>query len=106
MTTSQNRYDELEKIIYEEGIRIKAVHVHEDMDMMLIVLNNKRILQRSLGYTDRLKNASTKELRNYRLIAKGVGIHWPDLDEDLSLKGFLQEEVTQSIHQIKHSVVY
>lgn len=97
MITLENNYDEIEKIIYEEGLRIIAVHIHADLDMMLIVLNNKRTLQRSLSYTDRLKNASTDELTNYQLIAKGVGIHWPDIDEDLSLKGFLQEEMTQSL---------
>jgi len=104
MTTLENNYDELEKIIFEEGLRIKAVHVHKDLDMMLIVLNNKVILQRPLSYTKRLKNASLEQLTNYRLISKGVGIHWPDIDEDVSLKGFLKEEVTQSIHNLRHSI--
>jgi len=104
MTTLENKYDELEEIIYKEGLRIRAVHFHKDLDMMLIVLNNKRTLQRPLSYTKRLKKASLAELNNYRLIAKGVGIHWPDLDEDLSLKGFLREEITHSIHNIKQSM--
>ena len=104
MTISENKYDELEKIIYEEGLRIKAVHIHQDLNMMLFVLSNKKTIQRSLDYTEKLKNASPSELKNYKLIAKGVGIHWPDLDEDLSLKGFLKEEVTQSIHDIRQSI--
>lgn len=38
-------------------------------------------------------NASEEELKQYELIADGKGIHWPLLDEDLSLKGFLQAEI-------------
>jgi len=42
-----------------------------------------------------LAQASVENLNNYRLIADGVGIHWPDVDEDLSLKVFLKEELLQ-----------
>ncbi len=34
----------------------------------------------------KLKNVPAKKLLNFRLSANGTGIHWPDLDEDLSLK--------------------
>jgi len=44
-------------------------------------------------------------LNNYRLIGKGAGIHWPDVDEDLSLKGFLKEEIDRSIREIKNTLV-
>ena len=101
MNTFQNKYDELERIIYEDGLRIKALHFHQDIDLMVIVLNNKRVLLRPLSYTDRLKKATADQLQEYRLIANGVGVHWPQLDEDLSLKGFLKEEVTQSISDIR-----
>lgn len=40
-----------------------------------------------------MKNAAENELKQYELIAGGKGIHWPLLDEDLSLKGFLQAEI-------------
>jgi hypothetical protein len=39
----------------------------------------------------RLANANMMELNNYELIGKGIGIHWPLLDEDLSLKGILKD---------------
>ena len=58
---------------------------------MLIVLNNGKILRRASSKL--LKKATEEQLNDYRLIGKGVGLHWPQLDEDLSLKGFLQEEV-------------
>jgi len=93
MITFQNNYDTLEQIIFEKGLRIKAVHFHPDMDMMLIVLNNKKIIKRTISSSTRLSKATNDNLNNYQLIAGGVGIHWPDVDEDLSLKGFLEEEI-------------
>jgi hypothetical protein len=35
-------------------------------------------------------NASEKQLLNFQFIGGGTGIHWPELDEDLSLKGFIK----------------
>ena len=95
MNTFQNNYDTVEQIIFENGLRIKAVHFHVDMDLMLIVLNNKKVIQRNIASSPRLARATLENLKNYRLIAGGVGIHWPDVDEDLSLKGFIKEEILQ-----------
>lgn len=36
-----------------------------------------------------LRYASERKLSNWELVADGIGIHWKDLDEDLSLKGFI-----------------
>jgi len=36
-------------------------------------------------------------LFQYELIGDGIGIHWPLLDEDLSLKGFLQDELRRVV---------
>ena len=62
---------------------------------MLIVLNNKKVLTQKLSISKRLKSATESQLSNYRLISQGVGVHWPDVDEDLSLKGFLREEISR-----------
>ena len=95
MNTFQNNYDTIEQIIFEKGLRIKAVHFHKDMDLMLIVLNNKKVIQKTISSSPRLAQATNENLNNFRLIADGVGIHWPDVDEDLSLKGFIKEEILQ-----------
>jgi hypothetical protein len=55
------------------------------------------VLQQKLSAYPNLKNASSEQLQNYELIAQGTGIHWPQLDEDLSLKGFLQTELRNLI---------
>ncbi|MEO8148956.1 MAG: DUF2442 domain-containing protein [Bacteroidia bacterium] len=53
----------------------------------------------------RLKNAQPRNLENYELIAGGVGIHWPDLDEDLSVKGFIKEHIKKTKNFIRKNEV-
>lgn len=38
MSSFSNDYDSIEKLIYEDGLKIKALHFHPDLDLMLIVL--------------------------------------------------------------------
>jgi len=87
-----NRYDTLEQIIFEQGLRIAGVHCYPDMDLMLVILNNKKVLQRKISTSSRLSNATPEQLQNLQIIGGGIGVHWPDVDVDLSLKGFLKEE--------------
>jgi len=97
MDTLINNYDTLELLIYQEGIRIKEIDVHPDMDMLLIILNTGRILQEKLSKYPRLRNAPAASLKNYEFIGSGTGIHWPELDEDLSLKGFLRDTIKNQV---------
>ena len=62
---------------------------------MLIVLNNGSVLQRTLSFSQRLQQATLEQLSHYAFIGEGTGIHWPEVDEDLSLHGFLEEELLQ-----------
>ena len=89
----QHTVDPAHTLIAEHNLRIKALHFHPDLDLMLIVLNNGKTLSRNLSISSRLAAASIDQLQNYELMGKGKGIHWPDLDEDLSLRGFIQEEI-------------
>ncbi|MCB9351439.1 MAG: DUF2442 domain-containing protein [Lewinellaceae bacterium] len=59
---------------------------------MLVVLNNKKVLRRKISSSARLQLASKEQLQNLQLISGGIGVHWPDVDEDISLKGLLKEE--------------
>jgi hypothetical protein len=65
--------------------------------MLLILLNTGGVLQEPLSKYPRLQNATYTALKNYELIGKGTGIHWPELDEDLSLKGFLADAIKNQI---------
>jgi hypothetical protein len=46
-----------------------------------------------LDWFPRLRDANQDELGDWRLIGSGVGIHWPKLDEDLSVSGLLAPRV-------------
>ncbi len=93
MNTSVNNYDSIEKMIYEEGLRIEAIDFHPELDVMLIVLNTKAVLHQKLSSYLRLKGANKDVLLQHELISNGTGVHWSLLDEDLSLKGFLRDEL-------------
>ncbi len=83
--------DPLDFLIFEEGLRIKSLWFDEELDLIIVLLNNKKIIQRPISDFKRLKNATSDQLRNYE--NDGIGIHWPDVDEDLSLRGFLKYEL-------------
>ena len=64
---------------------------------MLIVLNTTAVLHQKISTYLLLKKSTLGQLKNYELISNGTGIHWPDIDEDLSLKGFLQDEIRKVV---------
>jgi hypothetical protein len=43
-----------------------------------------------LNWYPRLAEGSPRERRRWELLGPGIGIHWPDLDEDISVEGLLQ----------------
>ncbi len=93
MNTFQNKYDSLEQVIFQEELSIKNVDIHKNLDLMLIIMNTKAVLQQKISSYKNLSGATEEQLKQFELIANGKGIHWPLLDEDLSLKGFLQQEI-------------
>ena len=93
MNSSINKYDSIENLIYDEKLRIEKIDFHPELDEMLIVLNTKAVLHQHLSSYKHLQNATMDALNNYELIGAGTGIHWHLLDEDLSLKGFLKDEL-------------
>jgi Protein of unknown function (DUF2442) len=96
-TSANNIFDAIERIIFEENLRIEAIDIHPELDLMLIILNTKAVLRQNLSSYKRLKSASKEELLRFELISNGVGVCWPALDEDLSLKGFLQDELRKVV---------
>lgn len=85
--------DEFEQLIFEKGLRIEAVYCHKHLDLLLVLLNNKRTINLAISDFERLKHAGKAQLINLKLIADSTGIHWPDLDEDISLKSILKYEL-------------
>jgi len=58
-------------------------------DMLHCELEDGRIISVPIKWYPRLRNAGPKDWNVWELIGGGIGIHWPTLDEDLSVKGFL-----------------
>ena len=59
-------------------------------DMLCVVLMDGREINTPLTWFPKLSNATKKQLNNWRFIGRGVGIHWEDLDEDISVAGLLK----------------
>ncbi len=68
--------------------RVRAVGFTEDS--LVVDLMDGRSISVPLVWFPRLLNASEKERNNWRISAAGYGIHWPDVDEDLSTEGLLR----------------
>jgi hypothetical protein len=58
------------------------------LDITVHLTDGRTIIVPLLWYP-RLKHATVKERNNWRLIGKGEGIHWQDLDEDISIRNLL-----------------
>ncbi len=67
----------------------EACNVVVTEDSLNVDLNDGRTVSVPLPWFPRLYHASTAELSNWRLIGKGQGIHWKDIDEDISVVSLL-----------------
>lgn len=102
-TFANSQFDSIERLIFTDGLRIIALDFHPDQDMMLVILNTKVVLTQNLSSYKSLKKADKSQLLQYEFVGKGTGVHWPKLDEDLSLKGFLQNELRKVVKTDKGS---
>lgn len=68
---------------------VKALDVSVTEDTLTVDLADGRTLSVPLTWYPRLLHGTSEERRNWRLIGDGVGIHWADLDEDISIEGML-----------------
>ena len=56
---------------------------------MIVTLADGRTISVPLAWFSTLSNATPEQLKDFELLGDGEGIHWPQLDEDLSVKGLL-----------------
>ncbi|HEX2480520.1 MAG TPA: DUF2442 domain-containing protein [Methylomirabilota bacterium] len=78
MTTSVDR----------PGERVKDVRCTEDL--LVVDLIDGRTISVPLAWYPRLLAATSQQRANWQMSAGGFGIHWPDVDEDLSTEGLLR----------------
>jgi len=74
------------------GIELRealAQNVNVTDDALLVDLVDGRTITVPLAWFPRLEHGTTAERANWRTIAGGEGIHWPELDEDISVESLL-----------------
>jgi hypothetical protein len=67
-----------------------ATDVEVTDDALRVVLADGREVVAPLVWFPRLIEATPEQRRNWRLIGRGQGIHWPDVDEDVSVSSLLR----------------
>lgn len=67
----------------------EAQHVSVTDEALIVDLSDGRTLSVPLAWYPRLLHATPDERKHWRLIGRGEGIHWPDLDEDISVQNLL-----------------
>jgi hypothetical protein len=71
-------------------IRIpEALDVLVTDDTLSVDLSDGRSISVPIAWFPRLLHSTEQERDNWRLIGKGQGIHWEDIDEDISIEGLL-----------------
>lgn len=58
-------------------------------DALKVVLADGREVSAPLEWFPQLRDANEQQRKNWRLIGRGIGIHWEDIDEDISVKSLL-----------------
>ena len=78
-------------------------HATLDDEALTVQLSDGRVLSVPLAWFPRLVHGTPEERANWRLIGQGEGLHWPDLDEDISAEGLIlghpSGESQRSLHR-------
>lgn len=75
-------------LVVETCALAKNVQFSDD-DMIVSLIDGRTIIV-PLIWFPRLATANQEQLANYELLGDGEGIHWPDVDEDISVAGLLR----------------
>lgn len=67
-----------------------ALAVRFSADDLIVDLSDGRIISVPLAWFPRLLHASAAQKKKWEIIGDGVGVHWPLIDEDLSIAGLLR----------------
>ena len=71
-------------------LKFKAVKAWYEDGHIHVVLSDRRQILFPVDLNRKLAQASSPQLNNIEIICNGTGLHWPDLDEDLSVLGIME----------------
>ena len=94
MSTSANKRPKQGRSYVPTVALVKSLKF--DKDMMHVNLMDGRILSVPLMWFPRLRTATQKQRKQYEIAGGGISLHWPQLDEDLSLAGLMAGVDTRS----------
>lgn len=70
-----------------QDVRINDIRVTEDTITSRFL--DGRVISVPISWSWRLSEATPEQRENWRIIGDGQGVHWPDIDEDISAEGML-----------------
>ena len=76
---------------HDEYPRARQIHFQDEM--LVVRLDDGRELRIPLEWYPSLRDATPSQRDDWRLIGGGIGIHWEQLDEDLSVRGMLAPQL-------------
>ena len=77
-------------------LEAKATRVWVEAGIVCLRLGDEREIRFPAARNRRLRQASPAQLAYVEIICDGTGLHWPDLDEDLSVQGILEGRLGQA----------
>jgi hypothetical protein len=72
-----------------DRLSARAMSVEFSGESIRLVLTDAREISAPIEWFPRLRDASDEQRANWRLIGGGEGVHWPDVDEDVSVNALL-----------------
>ena len=72
-----------------ESVEPRIQNVKVTSDAIVAYLVDGRVLSVPLAWSWRLSEATAKQRARFKLIGDGQGVHWPEVDEDISVEGML-----------------
>ena len=67
----------------------KISKIYFEQDNLVLILNDQKYFFKIIEISDKLARADEKDRNNFNISPSGYGIHWPSIDEDLSINGLL-----------------
>ncbi len=77
-------------------LMFKAVKAWYEEDKICLLMSDQKEIRFPVNLNKKLREAHVEKVKNIELICDGTGLHWPDLDEDLSVTGIIEGRYGQA----------
>ena len=77
-------------------LMFKAVKTWYEEDKICLLMTDQKEIRFPVYLNKKLREAPVEKVKNIELICDGTGLHWPDLDEDLSVTGIMEGRFGQA----------